>query len=63
MKSPIIVFDLDGTLIDTAPDLLDSLNHCLGIVGLKCVEAADFRSILGHGGRALIERAAAQFHR
>lgn len=57
MKSPIIVFDLDGTLIDTAPDLLDSLNHCLGTVGLKCAEAADFRSILGHGGRALIERA------
>lgn len=26
MTQPIIVFDLDGTLIDTAPDLLDSLN-------------------------------------
>ena len=29
MPSPIIVFDLDGTLVDTAPDLLESLNHSL----------------------------------
>ena len=29
MTRPIIVFDLDGTLVDTAPDLLDSLNHSL----------------------------------
>ena len=29
MRPPIIVFDLDGTLIDTAPDLIDSLNHAL----------------------------------
>ena len=34
MAKPIIVFDLDGTLVDTAPDLLDSLNHSLGAGGV-----------------------------
>ncbi|HHZ09471.1 MAG TPA: phosphoglycolate phosphatase, partial [Rhizobiales bacterium] len=34
MTRPTIVFDLDGTLIDTAPDLLDSLNHSLADAGL-----------------------------
>ena len=34
MTKPIVVFDLDGTLVDTAPDLLDSLNHSLGAGGV-----------------------------
>ena len=34
MTAPILVFDLDGTLVDTAPDLLDSLNHCLALEGM-----------------------------
>ena len=35
MSRPIIVFDLDGTLVDTAPDLLDSLNHSLMAGGAR----------------------------
>jgi hypothetical protein len=38
MKPPIIVFDLDGTLVDTAPDLLASMNHALVACGLDPVE-------------------------
>src|SRR5690606_25452752 len=57
MTRPIIVFDLDGTLIDTAPDLLASLNHCLESVGLPPAEAHAFRSFVGMGGRVMIERA------
>jgi phosphoglycolate phosphatase len=57
MKRPIIVFDLDGTLIDTAPDLLDSLNHSLAAGEIPAVDAAGFKRFVGHGGRVMIERA------
>ncbi len=61
---PIIVFDLDGTLIDTAPDLLDSLNHCLAISGLQTADRESLRRFVGQGGRVMIERAfAAQQNR
>lgn len=54
---PILVFDLDGTLVDTAPDLLDSLNHCLAISGLKTADKEALRRFVGQGGRVMIERA------
>ena len=38
MSKPIIVFDLDGTLVNTAPNLLDSLNHMLVSGGLAVVD-------------------------
>ncbi|MGE0499381.1 MAG: phosphoglycolate phosphatase [Rhizobiaceae bacterium] len=57
MNKSIIVFDLDGTLVDTAPDLLASLNHSLEAGGAARAEAARFREFVGHGGRVMIERA------
>lgn len=57
MSLPIIVFDLDGTLVDTAPDLLDSLNHCLLNADMPEVEPAELRRYVGAGGRVMIERA------
>ena len=57
MARPIIVFDLDGTLIDTAPDLLESLNHCLATGPVPAVDTAGFKRFVGHGGRVMIERA------
>jgi phosphoglycolate phosphatase len=57
MSAPIIVFDLDGTLVDTAPDLLTSLNHCLTTAGLAEVEATALRRFVGMGGKMMIERA------
>ncbi len=57
MTRPIVVFDLDGTLIDTAPDLLASLNHCLELSGLAPAEPGQFRSFVGMGGKVMIERA------
>lgn len=57
MSRPIIVFDLDGTLIDTAPDLLDSLNHCLDFAGLCHAAPVELRRFVGMGGRVMIERA------
>lgn len=57
MTRPIIIFDLDGTLVDTAPDLMDSLNHCLGVGGLTLTDTVGFRSYVGYGGKVMIERA------
>lgn len=51
-----IIFDLDGTLVDTAPDLTAALNHSLGELGLPTVSPETVRHLVGHGARALIER-------
>ncbi|MAZ17304.1 MAG: phosphoglycolate phosphatase [Ahrensia sp.] len=57
MKPPIIVFDLDGTLVDTAPDLLTSMNHALSHVGLGPIADDGFRKHVGFGARIMLERA------
>lgn len=54
-----IVFDLDGTLVDTAPDLVRALNETLDIEGLPHVALGKVRKMIGNGARALIERGAA----
>jgi phosphoglycolate phosphatase len=54
--SPTIVFDLDGTLVDTAPDLISALNFILDREGLPAVPLASARNMIGAGARKLIER-------
>ncbi|MBA2398043.1 MAG: HAD hydrolase-like protein [Bradyrhizobium sp.] len=57
MTSPrTLVFDLDGTLIDTAPDLIGALNHVLDREGIAPVPLAKARNMIGAGARKLIER-------
>ncbi|CCD92435.1 phosphoglycolate phosphatase [Bradyrhizobium sp. ORS 375] len=51
-----IVFDLDGTLVDTAPDLINALNHILQREGLRPLPLASARKMIGHGARKLLER-------
>lgn len=63
MARPIIVFDLDGTLVDTAPDLLDSLNHCLELARIPTVDEVSLRRFVGMGGKVMIERAFAAQNR
>lgn len=53
---PILVFDLDGTLADTACDLIGTLNVLLAREGLPPVAPTAARSLVGAGARALIER-------
>ena len=55
-KSPLIVFDLDGTLVDTAPDLINALNFILAREGLPPVPLHSARTMIGAGARKLIER-------
>ncbi|OPF90722.1 HAD-IA family hydrolase [Rhodopseudomonas palustris] len=54
--SPIVVFDLDGTLIDTAPDLINALNFILVREGMPAVPMAVARNMIGQGARRLLER-------
>lgn len=56
MPAPTVVFDLDGTLVDTAPDLVSSLNHTIAFHGLAPVTYDDLTHLVGHGARAMIER-------
>lgn len=52
-----VVFDLDGTLVDTARDLLRVLNESIAPDGLKPVDYEALKKLVGYGSRALIERA------
>ncbi len=56
MASPTIVFDLDGTLVDTAPDLIDTLNVIFGREGLPPVEYGLARNLIGGGVKTMIVR-------
>jgi phosphoglycolate phosphatase len=54
--SPTIVFDLDGTLAETAPDIMATLNIILEQQGLQQLPVARARELVGAGAKALIER-------
>ncbi len=56
MAAPTIVFDLDGTLIDTAPDLIDTLNVIFAREGLSQVPYDTARNLIGGGARMMIAR-------
>jgi phosphoglycolate phosphatase len=56
MQDLTIVFDLDGTLVETAPDLIRATNHVLALCGLAPVDPREIRPIISFGGRAMIEQ-------
>lgn len=56
MAARTIVFDLDGTLIDTAPDLIDTLNVVFAREGLPPVPYETARKLIGGGARMMIAR-------
>jgi phosphoglycolate phosphatase len=57
LEGATIVFDLDGTLVDTAPDLTNALNHALKLHGHPYVEPALVREAVGRGAPAMIYEA------
>ncbi len=56
MAAPIVVFDLDGTLVDTAPDLVATLNIVFARIGLPSVAYAEARNMVGGGAQKMIEQ-------
>ncbi len=59
-KDATIVFDLDGTLVDTAPDLTNALNDMLTLRGHAPVSSEAIRDYVGYGARVMIEQALAR---
>ncbi|ACM93081.1 phosphoglycolate phosphatase, bacterial [Nautilia profundicola AmH] len=53
----LLIFDLDGTLIDSVPDLTDAINKTFNELGIDRVTEEEVRNYLGNGARTLIERA------
>lgn len=58
LEGVTVVFDLDGTLVDSAPDLMRALNVILAREGLPPAAPGTVRRMVGRGARVLIERAA-----
>lgn len=62
MKNPmhemqLVLFDLDGTLVDSAPDIAAAVNIVLAEAGHAPLAVATVRSMIGHGVKRLVERA------
>ena len=59
----IIIFDLDGTLINTISDLGQACNHALAACGFPTHKIEDYPRLVGNGVNKLIERALPEQHR
>lgn len=56
LEGAVIAFDLDGTLVDTAPDLIGTLNWLLAQDGVAPLPLDEARPFIGRGARWMIER-------
>lgn len=56
LRGTTVVFDLDGTLVDTAPDLTRAMNHVLESEGVPTLTTENVRPLIGQGAVALIRR-------
>lgn len=60
LRGVTVIFDLDGTLVDTAHDILRALNAVMRADGLADVALDDVRAMVGRGSRRLLQRAYAR---
>lgn len=58
MRAVAVIFDLDGTLLDTLGDIAAAMNRALAAVGHPGHDVAAYRAMIGEGARTLAERAA-----
>ena len=56
LRGGALIFDLDGTLVDTVGDLAASMNHALMAAGLDTVPTAEVRHLVGHGARRMLKQ-------
>lgn len=54
LNGATLVFDLDGTLVDTAPDLVGTLNHILGEAGIPAAPQKRIRPFISYGARRML---------
>jgi len=57
MRGATLIFDLDGTLVDTAPDLVAATNHVLAGLALPGISEHALRPLVGHGAGFMVEHA------
>ena len=57
--APMLVFDLDGTLVDLVPDLMAAINRLMAARGLRAFDAAETAAMVGDGMAVLVARALA----
>ena len=57
LRGTSIIFDLDGTLVHTAPDLVGALNHVLSAEGIAPVRLDEIDALIGQGAKAMIRKA------
>ena len=56
LQPELIIFDLDGTLVDTIVDIASSVNYVLSQFGLPNHEISDYKQMVGNGFRVLVQR-------
>ena len=57
MKPKLIIFDLDGTLLDTIDDLKEAVNHAMSLRGFPTFTRDEVMAMVGHGARNLMRKA------
>jgi phosphoglycolate phosphatase len=57
LRFDLLLFDLDGTLVDSLPDIASALNHALASAGLQEVPLDVVRTLVGEGVLRLVEKA------
>jgi phosphoglycolate phosphatase len=60
LSDAVIIFDLDGTLVDTAEDLAAAMNHALAMAGGRPLAAERVRHLVGLGARVMLTQAFAE---
>ena len=57
MKPKLVIFDLDGTLLDTIDDLKEAVNHAMSLRGFPTFSRDEVMAMVGHGARNLMRKA------
>ena len=57
MKPKLVIFDLDGTLLDTIDDLKEAVNHAMSLRGFPTFTRNEVMAMVGHGARNLMRQA------